>query len=111
MSAQRGVTRTPATLAATRTGILQRLGDAKVSQLHLALAVDEDVRWFDVAVDALLMLQVRQAPQHLEGDACEDLFWDGSALFQQRVQPADVHKLQSDRNLTRAHSVENTANH
>ncbi|GMF24732.1 unnamed protein product [Phytophthora fragariaefolia] len=77
-------------------GVTELGGDAKVRELDLAVAVEQDVGRFDVAVHALVGLEVRQRVEDLEGHAGEDVLRDGSELVDDVFQRAAVHILERE---------------
>ena len=82
-------------------GVDQLSGDAKVADLDLALAVDQDVAGLDVAVDDLVLLaEVAEAAEDGVGDLARVLLRDLARLLEDQVQGAAVHVLHADVDLT-----------
>ena len=60
------------------------LGDPKVDQLDGGVVVDEDIGWFDVAMDDADLVDRRQAPRDLGAQQQRGFFVDGPAIDQRR---------------------------
>ena len=73
---------------------------AKVAELHVAVAAQEDVARLDVAVDDLLGVEVRQAVEHALGDLPQDLLAGSTAetldLLVDAVQRPTLAELHGD---------------
>jgi hypothetical protein len=76
--------------------VAQLRGNAKVRELDLAAAVEENVGRLDVPVHALAGLEVRQRVKNLERDVAQRLFRNGAELRNDVFQRAAVHVLERE---------------
>mmetsp|Transcript_18684 Transcript_18684/g.38890 ORF Transcript_18684/g.38890 Transcript_18684/m.38890 type:complete len:351 (-) Transcript_18684:76-1128(-) len=80
--------------ASVADGVVHGLGDAKIADLHLPSAAQEDVTWFDVVVQEPPRVQMVEASQHLRGNARENAGRHAARAALEVCEAAKVHKLQ-----------------